>query len=549
MANRDLPEYTYSTCKLTNPGSSLRLLSIETATPGNIVCTLRDASTLTSEPYHCLSYAWGDPFGRDIKTPPGQMVLSKSTLPIGRNLHDALLHLYALPTQRPKLSAVWVDAVCIDQGNQTEKAEQIKIMHSIYAGAESVIIWLGPDVSEGGADMVKVRAVATAMRAEFGESAVAGSASWDVLTKLRDGELVEQKDLPRVHAIDDDSWRAVAELSTREYWQRLWVWQEVIAARVVCGGHILAWEDVRLATHARTIFAGTSEGDKKDKIFAHAGLCGRAELAEWDYSKPFEELYLHWWGSIMQRTKEVNFLAFVEDAGVRKVRPTMKNDGRNVELPTWVPDLRCCLDPPSMWDYFQGVENFNAVPRLVALIGNIAKGDTEERNNPYGSLVAAYDAVWTSMALLASTDEPSIPTPAPHKKRAIMWLCHAMSQGKIFGVDNVHIREQDQLLREHADIGGEELRSVYTEAALVSGDWGLRHMRVFVTADGWIGKGPASMRSGDEVWIVPGAEVAFILRRKEGVFSYVGHAYVHGMIGGEARTKFRNVDMELIILE
>ena len=78
----------------------------------------------------------------------------------------------------------------------------------------------------------------------------------------RDGEVVEQKDLPLVHAIDGDSWRAVAELSTRECWQRLWVWQEAIAARrepvVVCGGHILAWEDVRLATHARTILAGAS---------------------------------------------------------------------------------------------------------------------------------------------------------------------------------------------------------------------------------------------------------------------------------------------------
>jgi hypothetical protein len=38
---------------------------------------------------------------------------------------------------------VWVDAVCIDQQNAREKAQQIPLMGDIYAVASEFYIWLG----------------------------------------------------------------------------------------------------------------------------------------------------------------------------------------------------------------------------------------------------------------------------------------------------------------------------------------------------------------------------------------------------------------------
>ncbi|KAK5659162.1 hypothetical protein OQA88_1252 [Cercophora sp. LCS_1] len=750
----DLPLYTYDNCKLGDPSSGIRLLSFLHIAPGEpISCALQEIPTLASATYHCLSYTWGDPFGRDdkhcsdtanpAKSPPDQdreqqqpessaeeklwaptlIIDGKSALPIGRNLYDALVHISVMPSQRAKLSAIWIDAVCIDQSNDAEIGCQIKMMHAIYAGASSVVIWLGPDISiPTGSDPAKLRVVAATVRAQLGNKAVAGSASWDLfLAELHDGEVVERReDLAAIQQIEADAWRAVGELASREYWQRLWVWQEVIAARkepvVVCGLEELAWEDLRLASHARIVFPGAKLGhgevllrrgmrtrnfpyqmawwrdqyrargtdwlrqkfgrlvlsgnrnafvcgDERDKIFAHAGLCGRTELAAWDYARPFEELYVHWWCEIMQRVQEVNFLTFVEDAGARKLRPQMKNDARHVELPSWVPDLRCCLEPPSMWDFFQGSESFDisrdlegkfpsgyqkstanglevvperrqlrmwgyrfdavrmcgestdeaqrlkAVPKLVALfaamvrsISNVSEGiphsgDGENlpeppstAGNPYGTVDGACDAVWTSMALLADTDaDPSFPIPEEHKKRAMLWMCHAMAYGSILGAGNAYTREQDQILQELGDVGGEELRTMIAQyacahrtrlqgesaaepieqqdtqgpssafswqpgvgsvgmAALASGDWGLLRMRVFLTVEGWVGKGPESMAPGDELWIVPGAKIAFVLRRMGQVFSYVGHAYVHGMMGGKASHRFRGLDMEEIVL-
>lgn len=87
-------------------------------------------------------------------------------------------------------------------------------------------------------------------------------------------------------------------------------------------------------------------------------------------------------------------------------------------------------------------------------------------------------------------------------------------------------------------------------AAISAGDYGLTRMRLFRSARGWVGKGPQSLRVGDEVWIVPGAKVAFVLRmRGRGRRVFVGHAYVHGIMGGEAREQFRGRQMEAVVLE
>ncbi|OCK78539.1 hypothetical protein K432DRAFT_394682 [Lepidopterella palustris CBS 459.81] len=87
--------------------------------------------------------------------------------------------------------------------------------------------------------------------------------------------------------------------------------------------------------------------------------------------------------------------------------------------------------------------------------------------------------------------------------------------------------------------------------------------RLFVTRKGYLGLGPASVRVGDEVWVLGGAGAAFVLRgvgegdggvgdeKGKGnvaVRSVVGEAYVHGIMGGEAVEKGEVVfgDLELV---
>lgn len=39
--------------------------------------------------------------------------------------------------------SLWIDALCIDQGNNTEKNHQVQRMGQIYSSGEKVIAWIG----------------------------------------------------------------------------------------------------------------------------------------------------------------------------------------------------------------------------------------------------------------------------------------------------------------------------------------------------------------------------------------------------------------------
>jgi hypothetical protein len=71
--------------------------------------------------------------------------------------------------------------------------------------------------------------------------------------------------------------------------------------------------------------------------------------------------------------------------------------------------------------------------------------------------------------------------------------------------------------------------------ATSSGNDGLLRVRIFRSRENWLSKGPQFMQVGDEVWIIPCALAAFILRRaSSSTYLYVGYAYVHGIMQGEA---------------
>ena len=65
----------------------------------------------------------------------------KGHLSIGRNLYEGLQKVL------PEVQYLWVDAICINQNDTAERAIQVPLMGSIYADANSVLVWLGLDES------------------------------------------------------------------------------------------------------------------------------------------------------------------------------------------------------------------------------------------------------------------------------------------------------------------------------------------------------------------------------------------------------------------
>ena len=57
--------------------------------------------------------------------------------------------------------------------------------------------------------------------------------------------------------------------------------------------------------------------------------------------------------------------------------------------------------------------------------------------------------------------------------------------------------------------------------------------RLFRTTNDYLGIGPATLRKGDKVMLVAGADVPYIFRSRGEKFKFIGSAYVHGIMYGE----------------
>jgi hypothetical protein len=140
------------------PRGSIRLIIIR---PGRfedqLELDLRVAALEDRLRYKALSYEWRqgptmfEVVLRDYTRPLRHIPTAKGRLQfavfrkagtrfyVRQNLLNALRHL----RDREKPIAMWVDAICINQADQEEKAEQIAQMATIYETAFNVNVWLG----------------------------------------------------------------------------------------------------------------------------------------------------------------------------------------------------------------------------------------------------------------------------------------------------------------------------------------------------------------------------------------------------------------------
>lgn len=84
--------------------------------------------------YTALSYVWGDP--TDLKT----IWVDDSPVSVTASLCSALRGL----RDATRVLRLWADALCINQGDNEEKGEQIAKIGRIYATANHTVIYLGP---------------------------------------------------------------------------------------------------------------------------------------------------------------------------------------------------------------------------------------------------------------------------------------------------------------------------------------------------------------------------------------------------------------------
>lgn len=171
-----------------------RFLSIIPSPTAEVSCTLRVGSLMLNIEYVALSYHWGD------QTSTRNISLDGRTTKVTASLEVALQAL-----RSRNIRVAWVDALCINQHDNSEKVYQLGQIYMIFFKAAKVIAWLGPAADDSG----------NAMQA------------------LRTAQFSNQHN------------SAIKRLLERPYWSRAWIVQELAKAskaEVWCGDQMLPWD-------------------------------------------------------------------------------------------------------------------------------------------------------------------------------------------------------------------------------------------------------------------------------------------------------------------
>jgi hypothetical protein len=234
----------------------IRLLEIHTSDMCSpmIKFSLRKFALEAAPSYMALSYCWGDP---NIKQPiwAGDAVLDVTT-----NLHAALTHIRAQfktcltdhgdeneelrsctclqDDHRPRW--LWVDAICINQESNEEKAQQVPLMRQIYSKATKTLIWLGPDIRFYGILLISRLALASRKYHERGDTRV-----------IFQMDLSAQEFYNIPHGFSRQ-YKELRSLLESPWFQRVWIIQEVaVSKKVLIRSHSLTveWEDLESAVN------------------------------------------------------------------------------------------------------------------------------------------------------------------------------------------------------------------------------------------------------------------------------------------------------------
>ncbi|KAE8135952.1 heterokaryon incompatibility protein-domain-containing protein [Aspergillus pseudotamarii] len=240
--------------------NEIRLLNL---LPGKwsdpIHCTWRTVSLNGKPEYKALSYVWG----RSKHSQP--IYLNGSPVHITRHLRRALRQLRS----DSEAVCLWVDAICINQSDDEEKTEQVKMMGNIYAQCQEVVVYLGdalaPSFSQSFNTPARTRdAISHTMTPHECYSTLAfneidtglvwrrplshqdGSYLFCFLQLLADGVDMNRFTAGKDQGSLDEIMEALRLfLSAVTWWKRVWVIQEVvIPSRIVIlyGSMLAPWE-------------------------------------------------------------------------------------------------------------------------------------------------------------------------------------------------------------------------------------------------------------------------------------------------------------------
>jgi hypothetical protein len=193
--------------------------------PGYMECTLHTFNFPECPEYTALSYVWGS------DSPELFISVNGHPFAVRQNLFAALCQF----CEKDDISMyLWIDAICINQSDNTEKSYIVQHMGAIFKHAHRVRAWLGRSLPHN--ELWRGNKLVEQLH-ELGELFWRESSGADYRSGPDVLNVTLVKCLPAILGMFQKSMRrggfltaAYAALCQREYWTRIWVLQEVYLA-------------------------------------------------------------------------------------------------------------------------------------------------------------------------------------------------------------------------------------------------------------------------------------------------------------------------------
>lgn len=562
------------------PGhSEIRLVRLQPGLPGtDIQIEILPVQLSSSPVYEALSYAWGCPNPTDfviVQKPLGQSQTSQSSpvgtggnsntsLGIAKNLFIALQHLRC--PDEPRI--LWIDAICINQRDEDERSSEVGEMDSIYSNAREVIVWLGPSSHNSGLALQTLRRLGEGnvfYAEEMWNEAKPGS--WpDILQN--DTEAFKS------HA---DCWFAVKDLLSREWFSRLWVFQEIVLARkarLVVGENSLDWKISTFALEwlwwksrileqlieslkieklfSDAIWPFLRQGcksttnnvddtlyktqnlvcsDPRDRLYAIRSLLypEHSEIIVPDYSSSVKEVYTNFAKKWLSEL-DVNILTYCE----------LSQTPQDIDLPSWVPN----------WSRGSGVGTPNFYGRCSGMSGAFPNFKDD------GISLGIQGVLIGRLSYVSPTPTLDLGTANEIREICRSWMQLLKMAGGVGGHSSLDDHFADMIVsgrvseklppRQRIWDSLDEIKAFLIDlnepepegTVLNRIRRAIEGRLFFQTAEGHFGMGPQAARPGDCLAVILGCDSPLILRPDElsevKRFRVIGPCYVPGIMDAEA---------------